>query len=291
LRESRIDSVFFLSGGITVFGTFLLLYCRLTRRRTAALIYGKDVLQARLGFLGSVLLRASTNLTDCVLANSKFTSSLVPFVPSRKIMILYPGVDPIVASQTPSSQEPPGKRILFVGRLVERKGVKDLIDAFRILSEEVLEAKLEVVGDGPQRSQLEKLAADLNLGNKVSFLGTLTGAPLYEKYSSCDVFVMPSVTFADDVEGFGTVFLEAGLFGKPSIGTFAGGIPEAVENNRTGLLVHEGNVQELARAMRRLLTDKDLARSLGQNARARVLEKFSWATSTKQLLRSFDEIE
>ncbi|HEV2226686.1 MAG TPA: glycosyltransferase family 4 protein [Nitrososphaerales archaeon] len=286
LRESRIESVFLLSGGITIFGLLLLSYCRLTHRRNAILLYGKDVLQARGRFFGRLLLRVSTSLTDCVFTNSWFTASLVPFVLRRKIRVLYPGVDPNIATPTPRSSNPSGKRILFVGRLVERKGVKDLVDAFRIVSEGVPDVSLEVVGDGPQKSQLESLVADLNMGNRVSFLGTLRGRPLYERFSSCNVFAMPSITLEDDAEGFGTVFLEAGLFGKPSVGTFSGGIPEAVENNVTGLLVHEGEVAELALALRKLLVDENLARFLGRNARERVLRKFTWAEGTRIILDS-----
>ncbi|HEV2138457.1 MAG TPA: glycosyltransferase family 4 protein [Nitrososphaerales archaeon] len=285
-RVSQINSVFLLSGGITIFGLLLLFYCRLTRRRNAILLYGKDVLQARGRLLGRLLIRASTGLADCVFANSRYTASLVPFVRPRKVRILYPGVDPSIAAQPLAPSDPYGKKILFVGRLVERKGVKDLVDALKIVSEGIQDASLEVVGDGPQRSQLERLVADLNLGNRVSFLGTLKGSTLYDRYASCNVFAMPSITLNDDAEGFGTVFLEAGLFGKPSVGTFSGGIPEAVEQNRTGLLVHEGQVAELATALQKLLIDADFARSLGRNARQRVLRNFTWAEGTDLLMNS-----
>jgi glycosyltransferase involved in cell wall biosynthesis len=287
MNASRIDSVFFLSGGITAFGSLLLIYCRMTRRRAAMLLYGKDVLQAKRHFLDRVLLIVSTKLADSVLANSRFTSTLLPFVNPRKVRILYPGVDPTIAGEVAIPSGAIRKRILFVGRLVRRKGLKDLIDAFKVVSEEIPDATLEIVGDGPEKRELEHMVADLGLGGKVSLFGTLRGKPLFERYSYCDVFVMPSVTLPDDVEGFGTVFLEAGLFRKPSVGTTSGGIPEAVEDGRTGLLVPEGNAGELAQALRRLLTDTRLASSLGLNARERVLSKFTWEESTKQLIRSY----
>jgi phosphatidylinositol alpha-1,6-mannosyltransferase len=289
LKISQIDSVFLLSGGITMFGLLVLLYCRLTRRRTALLLYGKDILQARRRVVGRLLLSASTRLTRRVFANSWFTASLVPFVRPGKIRVLYPGVDPEIATQAKYSSVASGGTVLFVGRLVRRKGLQDLIDAFSVLCTEMPDVRLEIVGDGPERSRMERLVADLNLGSKVSFLGTLEGIPLYERFSSCDVFAMPSVTLGDDAEGFGTVFLEAGLFGKPSVGTTSGGIPEAVQDGRTGLLVGEGRVKELVLALRKLLTDQHLASSMGKNARERVLEKFTWADSTEQLVRSLKD--
>ena len=160
------------------------------------------------------------------------------------------------------------------------------MDAFKLLSEELPDAVLEVVGDGPERRNLERLASDLGLGGRVSFAGTMKGEPLYRKYASCQVFAMPSITLEDDVEGFGTVFLEAGLFGVPSVGTFSGGIPEAIDANVTGLLVREGHVEEVAAALKRLLTDAGLAQTLGRNARARVQTRFTWAESAKQLVGS-----
>lgn len=286
MKESRIDSIFLLSGGLTALGLLVLLSCRLTGRRSAMLLYGKDVLQARRRFIGGLLLRASTALADRVLTNSRFTASLVPFVRGGKIRTLYPGVDPAVAAGTDAPPSGSGKRVLFVGRLIKRKGVKDLLDAFRILSDEVPDASLEVVGDGPERGELERLATDLGLGSRVSFMGTMRGPPLYQRYTACQVLAMPSITLGDDVEGFGTVFLEAGLFGKPSVGTFSGGIPEAIAANETGLLVHEGHVEEIAAALKRILTDPELALSLGQNARTRVLTEFTWAESAKQLVAS-----
>lgn len=95
---------------------------------------------------------------------------------------------------------------------------------------------------------------------------------------------MPSKRLKDDVEGFGIVFLEASLFSKPSVGTWSGGIPEAVVHRETGLLVREGDVASLKEALKGLLVDRGLTRRLGENARVRVLEEFSWRRATERLL-------
>jgi phosphatidylinositol alpha-1,6-mannosyltransferase len=138
---------------------------------------------------------------------------------------------------------------------------------------------LEIVGDGPERTKLERLVADLGLEEKITFFGGLRGDALHDRYRLCNVFVMPSKTMKDDVEGFGTVFLEAGLAGKPSVGTRSGGIPEAILDGETGILVEEGDVQELASAIKRILADANLGLRLGVGARTRVLSEFTWEKS------------
>ena len=95
---------------------------------------------------------------------------------------------------------------------------------------------------------------------------------------------MPSKTTRVDVEGFGTVFLEAGLFGKPSIGTTSGGIPEAIDDGETGLLVPEGDVRLLSQALEKLLLNPGLSQRLGQNARKRVIEGFTWEIASERLV-------
>ena len=279
-----IDSVFLLSGGITIFGNMLLLYCRIRRKRTAMLLYGKDVLQARKSRLGRTLLFSSQLLTRRIATNSRFTASLLPSYFQRKIALLYPSIDPGLQRSAGTETSPESGRILFVGRLVRRKGADDLINAFKLLSEDLPMARLEIVGDGPEKINLERLVTDLRLQERIRFAGSLKGEALFARYRECDVFVMPPRTLKDDVEGFGTVFLEAGLAGKPSVGTRSGGIPEAVIDGVTGILVEEANVHELAAAIVQVLGDKDLRKMLGENARSRVLAEFTWEHSAERLI-------
>lgn len=161
----------------------------------------------------------------------------------------------------------------------------DLIDAFKLLLTEFPDARLEIVGDGPEKTRLEKLVVDLGLVSCVIFAGSLRGDALYERYRDCDVFAMPSKTLEDDVEGFGTVFLEAGLFGKPSVGTFSGGIPEAVLDGETGILSREGEVRELVDALKKLLSNERLRSELGRNAQKRVLAEFTFDKGVEKLIR------
>ena len=284
VRGFSADSIFLLSGGITAFGALTLAYCRISRHRSAILYYGKDVLEARRSASGQLLLGLSQLLADRIVANSRYTASLVPRSLRKKTDVLYPSVNPREAEGLTVDGGRIGQRVLFVGRLVKRKGAEDLIEAFRSVADNHPALVLEIVGDGPERRSLERQVADLNLGGRVRFYGTLRGQALYERYALCDVFAMPSRTLESDVEGFGTVFLEAGLFGKPAIGTFSGGIPEAIQNGVTGILVGEGNVPQIAYAIETLLTQKILANNMGEASRKRVLEDFTWAKGTTRLV-------
>jgi phosphatidylinositol alpha-1,6-mannosyltransferase len=288
--NDSIDSVFLLSGGITLLGNLLLFYCRLTGRRSAMLLYGKDILQARRSMLARSLALTSQILANRVATNSLYTASLLHRFVRGKVDVLPPSIDSSRAEDTDfaMSRISPGK-ILFVGRLISRKGVDELIEAFKMLLPDFPNARLEIVGDGPERPRLTALVKRLGLVDSVTFYGSLRGDALYQKYRECDFVAMPSRTMKDDVEGFGTVFLEAGLMGRPSVGTYSGGIPEAVTDKVTGLLVKEGNIDELAAALHALVSDEGLREELGRNARARVLRDFTWkvtATRLEEILRT-----
>ena len=281
MTSGRTEALFLLSGGATLVGNLLLLAARFRGQMTAVLFYGKDILEARSRLSGRLLMLGSLLLSKRVLTNSAFTASLLPGYARRKVMMLYPGVDPDFARTLPVTSQ--DKRVLFVGRLVRRKGVDDLLDAFREVSARVPGAKLDIVGDGPERKRLEGLAADLGISG-VTFHGSQRGDSLATLYAACSFVVLPSKSTSVDVEGFGTVFLEAGVFSKPSVGTLSGGIPEAVLHRKTGLLVRESDVPGLAAAMVTLLTDESLRSTMGNNARERVLLGFTWKDSADRLM-------
>ena len=281
--------VFILTGANTALGISTLIYGRLRGVKTGIFLYGKDILSSKRHPLKLLLLHLALTFTDRVGVNSRATQRLLPNLPHEKVRLLYPGVDLDELGRFRMDMEPEGKRILFVGRLIKRKGVDDLLHAFRLVLQEMPDARLVIVGDGPQKPVLMRLAERLGISSQVEFKGALRGEALYREYQRCAVFVAPSKTLPDDVEGFGIVFLEAGFFGKPSVGTWSGGIPEAVLHNRTGILVPEGDVKALAKVILRLLRDRELAHRLGNNAQKRVIKEFSWKKATKRLLEMLQD--
>ncbi|MGH7702914.1 MAG: glycosyltransferase family 4 protein, partial [Gemmatimonadales bacterium] len=166
--------------------------------------------------------------------------------------------------------------VLFVGRLVDRKGVEYLIEALGLLPDR-LAARLEVVGEGPARAGLERLARRSPRADAIEFRGRITQAALQQAYAGADLFVLPSVVDRrGDTEGLGVVLLEAMNERVPVIASAIGGITDIVSPGETGLLVPPADAPVLAAAILRVADDPALARSLADRAYQRLQEHFSW---------------
>jgi rhamnosyl/mannosyltransferase len=158
--------------------------------------------------------------------------------------------------------------LLFIGRLVDYKGVDVLLRAMP-----GLEADVMIVGDGPRRQALQELARSLGLTDRVHFLGEVDEDGLLAWCHACDALVLPSVTRQ---EAFGMVQLEAMLCGHPVVSTDLGtGVAWVNQHERTGLVVKPGDATDLRQALARIVGDAGLRRSLGDAARARVREEFT----------------
>ena len=174
------------------------------------------------------------------------------------------GVNSMIFKKTPvnSSVEaryrPRGERILLtVTRLYPYKGVDRMLESLPAISQAVPDVKYLIVGEGPDRQRLEDLAARLGLQTQVSFLGRLALSDIVDLYNVADLFVMLSREEPPDVEGFGLVFLEAAACGLPSVGGRSGGIPDAIEEGKSGWLVDPRNVEEIASTIIDLLKSPD----------------------------------
>jgi glycosyltransferase involved in cell wall biosynthesis len=169
-----------------------------------------------------------------------------------------------------------GSMVLFVGRLAEKKGVRYLLDAMPAVLEQVPDATLVVVGDGPLRGELSLHARDLMLGESVRFLGARRPQDLPDLYSAADVFAGPSVVAeGGDVEGVPVSFMEAMACGCPVVASDVGGVSDLVQHEDTGLLVPQRDAGALAQAICRVLGEKDLARHLRSQAPNHVNRHFT----------------
>ena len=174
------------------------------------------------------------------------------------------------------------KIVLFVGRLVEKKGCASLIEAMAKVQHCDPAAELVVIGDGQLRPDYEARAAAL--GVRCRFFGTQPTNVVRDWMARAAVFCVPSVIAATgDTEGFGMVFIEAQAMGLPVVSTLSGGIPEAVKHGETGLLVSERDPRALAEAILQLMQDEELWQRYSVAGRRHVVDHFNLARQTGRL--------
>jgi len=227
--------------------------------------------------------RAAVRRAERVLSVSDFTRreliSHNQLDPDR-LVLLPCALDPVWAQDagqvgSENRATPDDATLLTVARMIrsERyKGVEEVLKALPSVRERFPEVRYLVVGDGDDRARLQELARQLGLSGTVEFLGRIGATELARVYASASVFVMPSSR-----EGFGIVFLEAAFFGKPSIASIAGGSPEVVIAEKTGLLIDPGDIESLSAAIIELLSSKDRREQLGRQARERVNSVYCFA--------------
>lgn len=215
---------------------------------------------------------------------SHYTADLLKMhgVPSSRLHVVPNGTDPerfhpFDATSLRQSLGLVDKTVLLtVGRLVPRKGIDTTLHALPHVLRVVPNLTYLIVGTGPDRDRLEQLATDLGVAEHVHFVGWVSAEDLPRFYNVADAFVMPSHETASNVEGFGIVFLEAGASGVPVVGARSGGIPDAIRDGETGLLVPPSSPSDLAAALIRLLTASEWAARLGRQARRFVVDELSW---------------
>ncbi len=220
--------------------------------------------------------RWALRTSDAVVAISSFTAlELARFADLQVQVIPYTiGFPETRASRQTASDG--SYRILFVGRLVQRKGVTHLIEALRSLPTE-LRAHLVVIGDGPERGALAEQVRSSGLEGLVDIRGRVPESDLRRAYSASDVFVLPAIVDErGETEGLGVVLLEAMSYGIPVVGSDIGGITDIIENEVTGLLVPPGDANQLASVLERLARDPELADRLGAAGMRRVQAEFGW---------------
>ncbi len=176
------------------------------------------------------------------------------------------------------------KIIISVGRLVHRKGQDKLIEAMPTILQSVPNAHLLLVGEGPYRSHLEKLANNLSLNESITFLGRILYDKLPNYLSAADVFVMPSRSrfFGLEVEGLGIVYLEASACGIPVVAGNSGGAPDAVLEGVTGLCVDGTDVNHIAQAVIEICSDAKRASQMGAAGRNWIVDQWRWEIWSKE---------
>ena len=210
-------------------------------------------------------------------------------VPSQLMTVIPPGVDSgrfLPIDQATARAElglPDGDIVMYVGRLEPLKGVDILLKAFSSIGRQD-DRHLIIVGgskDSPERVRLVNLASHLGISTRVKFVPSVDQSSLRSYYSAADISVLPS-----HYESFGLAALEASACGTPVVASRVGGLPTVIKDYETGLLVEQGQSDDLSRKLEILLRDEGLRTRMGATARQHA-EKLSWAAAVDQLLTLF----
>ena len=264
-------------------------WCREMRRAGipySLYVYGLEVVMRRYGL--PQWRREDFRSAKEILAISKGTAELVRarFGTDIPVSVVNPGVTLFPhegdfeerTSRLRKELDLPGSNILLtVARLVPRKGVDLVIRSVAGLASEFPDLTYIVAGNGPARDHLQSLTRQLGMEGRVRFLGEVDEVTKWSLYKLCDVFVLPNrLVGGANWEGFGVVFLEAAVSGKPSIGGKNGGVPDAIDDGFTGLLVDPEDDEDLSLSLRRLLRDHELRLRMGEAAKERATSRFAW---------------
>jgi len=250
-------------------------------------VHGADLLEFKNKFLSGKILRKILLNADKIIVNSNFTRTIVleTGAKSEILSVINPGINlkdfeielDIEKFKKGLNLEEK-KIILTVSRLVERKGHDLVLSAMPKIIKEIPNVHYLILGDGPNKTRLIKMTEEMGLGNYVTFLGFIPDSEVPQYYAICDVLVMISREIKEkgNVEGFGIVYLEANAMKKPVVAGKSGGVEDAVEDGVNGLLVDPEDVDQIGRAIIRILEDDELRNKLGEKAYQRVKEKFDW---------------
>jgi phosphatidyl-myo-inositol dimannoside synthase len=264
-------------------------------RRTVATTHGHEVwwastpgtraLLRRIGDTNDVVTYLGTYTRHRIARalSAKAGARMVQLTPGVDDAAFHPGIDGSAVRAACGLGDRPV--VVCVSRLVARKGQDMLIRSLPAIRRRVPGAAVLIVGDGPQRDDLEQLVDKLGLRGDVVFTGAKAWVDTPEYFAAGDVFCMPTRTrkAGFEVEGLGIVYLEASACGLPVVAGDSGGAPDAVQDGVTGYVVNGRSVEEIADRVSTLLLDRDLAKQMGEWGQRWVEQRWRWDDLAGQL--------
>jgi len=223
--------------------------------------------------------------SDKIVANSEASAEFCrKLVKGLDCDVIYRGVEIEKIENSQPALEikkryPDDTIITFAGRLIDGKGVDDLIRAAKDIKENY---RIFIVGDGPQRKNLEKLVNETEMNDRIVFFGHKNFEETMGILKISDIFVNPSYT-----EGLPTVVIEAGLCAKAIIATDVGGTREIIEDGKSGILIQQKNIDSLKDRIEFLIKNPEIRLRLGENAYKEIKNKFDWIISINKYLKIF----
>ncbi|MEM2446442.1 MAG: glycosyltransferase [Candidatus Bathyarchaeia archaeon] len=247
-------------------------------------VHGSDIFQATQHFLGAMFTRLILQRCDRVIAVSQALMDKVIAlgVNPQKVVVLSNGVD--VERFKPIPPQCRQNIILYVGSLIERKGINFLLSAMPSVFAVLPNYRLLIVGEGPQYPFLKRMASSLNINDKVEFLGSQSHDQVRSLIQQAKLLVLPSIE-----EAQGVVLLEALACGTPVVASKVGGIPEVI-TPEVGLLVPCANAAALSEAILDVLLDNERWLNMSYQARLRAENVYDWREITKKMISIYKEV-
>jgi glycosyltransferase involved in cell wall biosynthesis len=249
--------------------------------------HGADLFALRAGILQKLkcwVIRQSDHVT--VVSNAMKLKLQEMGCDPRSVSVQPMGVD-LKDSFIPDPKASKQTDLIYVGRLVEKKGVATLIEALSLLQLDFPTLKLSIVGDGPEKDALEALTGRFGLAEQVDFAGAVENSQVPDWYRSASIAVIPSIVAADgDQEGLGLVAVEALGCGCATIVSDLPALGDVVRDGENGLVFHAGDARDLATKIRQILSDNTLYEKLVRSSSRSVVSQFDW----RQVGRSYIEL-
>lgn len=271
-------------------GLLAVLLGKLTGIPVVISAHGGDAFALKGGVLDKL---KSWAVKNCQQWTSNTTATANAAGENLPIPVVIPmGVDcELFESGKPVMQQFKGSLLLFVGRLVEKKGVAHLLTAFSLLSENArANTCLWIIGDGSERAALEALVKQLRIEKQVVFHGRIPNEKLPAYYAAADIFIAPSVTDSlGDTEGQGVILLEAMASGVAVVASRTGGISEIISDGTNGLLTDPANPESLKRAIEQLLADSQLRQRLAEEGR-NFVQAYDWRCIGAQFAKLYRRV-
>lgn len=263
---------------------------RLQKASFSLRFYGAELMLADRFFFIRPFLRFFMKRANTIDAITNFPASKARAIFDCDIRII-PFGSPIPMQAIDDRPKPISnqKQILFVARLIERKGAKYLIEALPLVRSQGIDAKLTLVySSGDQEAQVKEAIQQAGVQCFVTLAGKVPADELVKLYKNCDLFVLPAIVDSQgDTEMLGVVFLEAMTYKKPIIGSNVGGIPDVIKDGKSGLLVPPNSPNLLANAIVRVLSDTGLADQLGEGGYRFSQDYFNWDRITDSLIEEY----
>ncbi|KKR48415.1 MAG: Glycosyltransferase [Candidatus Curtissbacteria bacterium GW2011_GWA1_40_16] len=201
---------------------------------------------------------------------------------ARSVVMIPNGVDANLFTPAPTLSDDP--IIITVSRLVPKNGILLLLDAFTIVRDQIPNAQLVIVGDGPLRKEAEQFISTQRLESHISLKGTIEYEQLPEMIRRAMVFVRPSKS-----EGLGTAFLEAMACGVPIVGPLIGGICDFLKHEETGLICDPEDPKDIAKQLIRIISNKELRERLRENGQKLVAERYTWEIVAGSMQKIYEQ--